>query len=133
VGGSHPGRDGLTQDGGVRPYLPAGSAWTIEVRGDGSGVARRRGEDAVQKATKAAWVRLAVSLTSFAVALTATIMTVSALSARDRITLGQGIALFATVLTMWMVAVTVLWVRWWQHRRRGDLVEHDDRDPVPFT
>jgi hypothetical protein len=87
----------------------------------------------VQKATKAALVRSVVSLVSFAVALTATIMTVSALSARDRITLGQGIALFATVLTLWMVAVTVLWVRWWQHRRRGDLLEHAEGEPVPFT
>jgi high-affinity Fe2+/Pb2+ permease len=87
----------------------------------------------VQKATKAAWVRSVVSLASFAVALTATIVAVSALSARDRISLGQGIALFATVLTLWMVAVTVMWVRWWRHRRRGDLLEHAEGEPVPFT
>jgi hypothetical protein len=87
----------------------------------------------VQRSTRAAWIRLVVSLASFAVVLTGTIVSVSALSARDRITLGQGIAFFATVLTLWMVAVTVLWVRWWQHRRRGDLLDHADREPVPFT
>jgi high-affinity Fe2+/Pb2+ permease len=84
----------------------------------------------VKRSTKGAWIRMGWSLVTFAVALTATIVSVSALS--DRISLGQGIALFATVLTLWMVAVTVLWVRWWQHRRRGDL-EHSQREPVPFT
>lgn len=54
---------------------------------------------------------LCVGLT---VGLTGAIVTVSTLSARDRISLAGGIAVFVVVVVSWAVAAGVLVTRWWR-------------------
>jgi hypothetical protein len=59
---------------------------------------------------------LVATLASFGVALIAAITVVSRLSANDAITLGGGIAIFATVLSVWTAATGAGWWRWWSSR-----------------
>ena len=55
---------------------------------------------------------VAATLVSFAVALTGSVMLVSRLSSLERISLAGGIAIFAVVLSAWVLAATVGWARW---------------------
>lgn len=61
--------------------------------------------------------RAVVSLVTFAIVLTGTIAAVGRLSGSDQITLSGGIAIFATVLTAWIVGVGALWTHWWRRFR----------------
>lgn len=74
-------------------------------------------------------IRLLVGLcAALLVGLTGAIVAVSMLSARDRITLAVGIAVFVVVTVVWMAAAVLLGVRWWRWSRHDRAVAADGAD-----